>query len=204
MTTLVGIPDDDNISLSWGKAIGASQTLIRYATDTYPATIADGTQAYLDSGTSYVLSGLTEGTTYYFSAWGKSGATYSTNEVNLVMTTTSGLTSTTLPAGSTPGGWFQAPDASFLVHLQPIYSVVNGLADSFGMPRGNMWFTLMMLIVLAIGIMLYVKFGSASLALFIMALVMGLFIILHIFPTFMLWLVGLLALGGWSTRPQGM
>jgi hypothetical protein len=203
MTTLVGIPDDDNISLSWGKAIGASQTLIRYATDTYPSTIADGTQAYLDSGTSYVLSGLTEGTTYYFSAWGKSGATYSTNELSMVMTTTSSLTVSGLPASGIPGNWMQNPDETFLVHLQPIYSVINGLADSFGMPRGNAWLALSLFLVLVIGVGLYIKFSSASFALFAMAIVMSLLIMLHILGMYMIVIVFFMALGGWQTRERG-
>jgi hypothetical protein len=201
MTQLLGYPNDISISTSWAKANGATDTLIRYRTDTYPTTTADGTQAYLGTGTSFVVTGLTEGTTYYFSAWGKSGATYSTNEVNMVMTTNSKITESTLPAGSTPGGWMQDPDATLLVNFQPVYSVINGLADNFGMPRGNAWLALSMLFILFTGVGLYIRFGSPSLALFIMAIVMGLFVMLHIIGYFFIVLTLMLALGGWATRP---
>jgi hypothetical protein len=43
--------------------------MIRRSTTTYPTTTATGSEVYLDTGTSYVDSGLTDGTTYYYSAW---------------------------------------------------------------------------------------------------------------------------------------
>ena len=61
---------------------------------------------------------------------------------------------------------------------------------------------IVMLLILAIGVLLYVRFSSPSLALFVMALVMGGFVTLHILPTFMVIVVIGLALGGWATRPQ--
>jgi hypothetical protein len=204
MTQFIGYPSGDSISLSWEKSVGASKTMIRYLPDTYPTseTGADGSvQVYFSTGTSYKHTGLDTGTTYYYSAWGESGATYSANEVNLVMTTDSMITETTLPAGSTPGGWMQDPDATLLVNFQPVYSVINGLADNFGMLRGNAWLGLSMLFILVTGVGLYIKFGSPSLALFIMAIVMGLFVMLHIIGYFFIVITLLLALGGWATRP---
>jgi len=68
------------ISLSWNKGTGASDTLIRFSTDTYPATVSDGVALYLGTGTSTShTEGLVEGVTYYYSAWGKAGTAYSTN-----------------------------------------------------------------------------------------------------------------------------
>ena len=59
----------DSISLSWMAGAGAEQTLIRYRTDQYPTSTSDGTQAYLDTGTSTTVSSLSAGQIYYFRAW---------------------------------------------------------------------------------------------------------------------------------------
>lgn len=200
----VGYPDDDNISLNWLKATGATNTLIRYRLDTYPTTTADGTQIYNGTGVTYAHTGLTGGTTYYYAAWGESGGVYSVNAKYLVMTTTSSSSSDVLPAGTTPSGWMQAPDETFLANLQPFYSVINGLADTWGMPRGNAWLVLSLLFVMVCGVGLYIRFHAASFSLFAMALVIAGFVTLHILPSFMLVFVFFLALGGWSTRPQGI
>lgn len=207
MINFIGYPEEDNISLNWVKAGGATSTVVRYRLDTYPtsATGADGSISVCDTtAIVYVHSGLDEGTTYYYSAWGKSGATYSTNAINLAMTTTGGIASDTLPVPSVPSGMYQEPDETFLANLQPFYSVINGLADTWGMPRGNMWFALVMLVVLAAGVGSYIPWRAPAFSLLLMAIVMALFVMTHILPQFMYVVVAFLALGGWSTRPQGV
>ena len=204
MTQFVGYPDVDNISLDWLKAVGADNTLIRYRTDTYPTTTADGTEVYNSTGTFYIHSGLTGGTTYYYSAWGESAGAFSANEINLVMTTSDDVIGEVLPTGTSPSSLFQSPDETFLANLQPFYSVINGLADTFGMPRGNAWLGLSLLFVMVCGLGLYIAFRAPALSLFVMALVMALLVTLHVLPSFMLVLVALLGLGGWATRPQGV
>jgi len=67
------------ITLSWTPGAGASQTLIRYSTDTYPTSPSSGVQLYLGSGTTVTHTGPAPGTTYYYSAWGESGGLYSEN-----------------------------------------------------------------------------------------------------------------------------
>ena len=67
------------ITLGWIKGTGASNTLVRFSTDTYPATRTSGEQIYFGTGTSYVHTGLTPGIPYYYSAWSEAGGTYSTN-----------------------------------------------------------------------------------------------------------------------------
>jgi hypothetical protein len=204
MTQFIGSPNLDSISLNWVKAIGATNTLIRSGTDTYPTTIADGTLVYNGAGIFYIHSGLNEGTTYYYSAWGESGGAYSVNAINLVMTTSSEISLSDIPSITTPTGWFQEPNESFLVNLEPFYTVFNGLADSWGMPRGNAWVGLSLFIIILIGLGLYIKFHAPAFALMVMALAMAGFVVLHILPTFMLYIVLILALGAWSTRPQGV
>lgn len=60
---------DEQLSLTWTKGEAAARTMVRSSTITYPATIADGTQVYFDTGSNTVNIGLTNGTPYYYSAW---------------------------------------------------------------------------------------------------------------------------------------
>jgi len=65
------------ITLTWGKGTSASRTMVRYSTDTYPTSRTSGVEIYFDTGTSYTHSGLTEGVTYYYSAWSEINGVYS-------------------------------------------------------------------------------------------------------------------------------
>lgn len=201
MAQFLGYPYNTRIKLNWAKAIGGIRTMIRYRTDTYPTTTADGTQVYFGTSTSYSHSGLTSGVTYYYSAWGETSGTYSANYINLAMTTGSTVLSSSPDTGVTPTNWWQEPNESFLFNIEPIYSVVNSLADSWGIPRGNTWLALALLFALLVGVGLYIAFKSASFALIVMAFVIAGFVLLHILPSFMLFMTGFLLLGAWSTRP---
>jgi hypothetical protein len=207
MSQFVGYPYETSIKLNWVKSGGANNTRIRYRTDTYPTseTGADGSiEVYFNTGSSITHSGLTSGTTYYYSAWGETGGTYSTNEINLVMTTSVALTTSTLTPVTTPSLFYQNTDETFLANLEPIYSVINGVADSWGMPRGNMWLSLCMLFMFIVGAGLYIRFHAPSMALLVMSLILGGFVVLHILPEFYIVFVLFMALGSWATRPQGV
>ncbi len=62
-------PTSTQNALTWTKGTGASRTMIRRATTGYPASPVDGTQVYLDTGSAYDDTGLTNGITYYYRAW---------------------------------------------------------------------------------------------------------------------------------------
>lgn len=64
--------------LSWTKGTGATNTIVRSSTTTYPTSITDGTSVYASTGSGVTDTPLTQGTTYYYSAWSNTGAGYST------------------------------------------------------------------------------------------------------------------------------
>ena len=68
-TNFTAAPGDTQIVLNWTKGAGANRTMVRRSATGFPATIADGVQVYFNTGTTYTDIGLTNGTTYYYSAW---------------------------------------------------------------------------------------------------------------------------------------
>ncbi len=60
----------EQVSLSWtNPSSDFAGVEIRYGTGDYPATVQDGLSAYEGTGSSYTLTGLDGGETYYFSAY---------------------------------------------------------------------------------------------------------------------------------------
>ena len=148
LPSVTGIPAATSISLSWVKGIGSTYTLIRYKQGSYPTSKTDGNNVSATdiSESSYKLTGLTMGTTYYFMAWGYSGTSYSSDNATLIATTTLGATTqnSTLSAIAVPSDFFTAPDYTQMA-FNPFYDWVNWNADTFSVPRNTWWFWLAML-----------------------------------------------------------
>lgn len=163
--TLNSIADVDNlrayssggdITLSWTKPAGATNTMVRYALDDFPPTTADGEEIYLDTGNNYTQEGVTAGITYYYSAWGESGGNYSTNpDTTLITTLPAGYGGSDLEGASQPTGWYQAPNYTNLSNLGFFYDAVNNMADDISMPRATAWLLLVMTLACAAGLLLY-------------------------------------------------
>jgi len=75
--TFTATSGDTEIDLAWAKGTGADKTMIRRSTTAYPTSPTSGTQVYFNTGTAYTNTGLTNGTTYYYSAWSEVSGTYS-------------------------------------------------------------------------------------------------------------------------------
>jgi hypothetical protein len=75
----------NRIDLNWTKQTGMDKTYIRYKTDSYPTSITDGIELYNDSGVSTSHTGLSDGVTIYYSAWGWN-ETYGLFSIDYAMT----------------------------------------------------------------------------------------------------------------------
>jgi len=58
------------IGLNWSKQTGDDKVLVRYKAGSAPSSVTDGTFLYNDTGTTTQHTGLSEGQTVYYSAWG--------------------------------------------------------------------------------------------------------------------------------------
>ena len=181
-TNVKATPLSTSISLTWTKGTGASGTLVRYSTTTFPTTTSDsdGSLAYSGTDSTYVYTSLTLGQTYFYSLWGTDGGSYSPTYAEIAMTTVStGITASGLPTIATPTNFdVSAPDTSKLTKLEPFYSLINGFVDSWGMPQGNAWSGIVAFIIVIISLVIYVRSASISAALVVMVvcMILGYFI----------------------------
>jgi len=60
---------DSQIDVSWTKGAGAVNTVVRRKVGAYPATIADGEEAYNGPSASFSDQGLIPSTAYYYRGW---------------------------------------------------------------------------------------------------------------------------------------
>lgn len=195
-----------SIILNWNMGDGASQTMIRVSTDTYPTSISDGTLVYLGNESSYQYTGLTVGTTYYFSAWGESGGSYSSNAVTTIATTDAyELSDEVIVVDlSDIDSWTQKPDGSGLTKLEPFYTMVTGLSDSIGMPVNNVWLMIGTLFsfIVALGVWVVTKTPLTALVTAIACMLMC--VVVGIMPSWIIILIAIIAVGALLLPRFGM
>lgn len=161
-TNFVGYPEATSISLSWSKGTGSTNTMVRYGQTAYPASTMQGTEAYFGPGSTYTLSGLTSGKTYYFSAWGESGGNHSASYATLLMTTSASARGVTpdIDVPTQPSRWFSAPDYTSMEGLGVIYNALNSAMDTGRIPRETGWFLGAIGLAMLGGLIAYLKLGK--------------------------------------------
>ena len=90
------------IDLTWVKGDGAQKTMIRRSDVDYPGAYDGGDEAYFDTGTGTSDTGLTPGTTYYYSAWSfvEGSEQWSDNHVQASAATAAGTPTVTTDAAT--------------------------------------------------------------------------------------------------------
>lgn len=179
------------INLFWVKGTGASTTMIRYSYGSYPTSTTDGILLYSGTGSNTTHTGLTSGSTVYYTAWSVSGVDISEG-VNLLATTTiqeEGDVDLTKP--TTPVNWFIDIDPTTMENFEPVYSMMNDIADSIDMPHPTFWFLAATTMSVAGGVGVYSWKKSLLGAGIVMLVIMIVASAVHLIPGFMIFLVGL-------------
>ena len=180
--------------------------MVRVSRDTYPDSITTGELLYFGIDTSTTYKGLILGTTYYFSAWGESGGTYSVAFVYAVATTDAYgvLEDVATDVSSDIDSWTQEPDGSGLTNLEPFYTMVTGLSDSIGMPVNNVWLMIGTLFsfIMALGVWVVTKTPLAALVTAIACMLMC--VVVGIMPSWIIMLIAIIAVGALLLPRLGM
>ena len=165
-TNVAVIPASTSISVSWTKGSGALYTLVRYKLAAYPTTTADGTSAYLGTGNSVSIAGLTPGMTYYISLWGFTDGTYSADYATGLGTTlaydapdTGTGNAIEVPADT---GTFTQTPSTVKVATVPFHEAVEAVSTAYGTPLNMVWYVIWMVAGLAGGILLYNRAGQGG------------------------------------------
>ncbi len=158
-TNFITISSATTCSVSWTTGVGASRTLIRYSSTTYPATTTSGTLFYLGNSTSSQMTGLTPGKTYYLTAWGETGGLYSGGNAQSIFTTTalSGTTGSKVETPPANSSWLQTPDETKVQSIPFLPEAIAVNSDAFKVPENMLWYFLWILFSTGVGIILYNK-----------------------------------------------
>lgn len=189
VSNLKANPSDTSMILTWTPAPSSNSTVIYYSTNTYPTAVGSGTLAYNGTGIQCIVSGLTVGTVYYFSAWGYDGA-YSPIPANWAMNTLP----ITLPSGGeeTPVPVIPVPtipsssNATANItgfNLEPFSSIIRYFITNnatspggLGMPENNAWESMAIGVIVMGGIGTYTKQKNFFIAYFVVFILTCFFI----------------------------
>lgn len=169
-TSLTALPSSTAVSLIWTKGSGSTYSLLRYSPAEYPATTTSGSMGYLGTGNSVKITGLTPGTTYYWSAWGMSGGTYSDNYTTTLCTTlayddaTGSDVDIEVPAENSL--WMQTPDTSKLDNVPLFNAAVNLWNENYGIPDTSIWYFIWFMVGIGSGILIYTRSSQNLIATF--------------------------------------
>lgn len=196
-SNLKAYPGSVSVGLTWTTGTGSAETMIRYSEVTYPADETEGIEAYVGSLSSYTITGLVMGHTYYIVAIGKSGADYSAT-VEVLASTSVGEDVGEEPSDAeTPTTWWQSPDYTGLSDL-PLYDQVNDLFDAFEMPRGSGWFLGAILGCVVVGVAVYAVSRQPVAAVIALSVALTFASLIKLLPLFMMAFAVLFMIGVWQ------
>lgn len=186
-------PEAESVVLTWAKGSGSTNTMVRYSFTAYPTAVGEGTQLYLGTGSTTTHTGLSQGTTIYYSAWGEDGGDYSAAYVSTMTTTTGGAGAAENPDTPTaPTGWLQAPDYTNLSGLPIVYDIANQVFTNIEMPLATGWFLLAILSSIIASIAIYLWKHSLAGALVVLCVMLCAWWGVEILP---LWIMALSLIG---------
>lgn len=118
-----GSADQNSINLTWNKGTGANNTIIRYNTGSFPASITANNTGCTSDSSSCTIGGLACGTPFYFRAWSSTTAAgLSTSSASF---SSAGDSAAACPTAGTSGGRTLTAPTTYSDSL-----VINGGAES--------------------------------------------------------------------------
>ena len=181
-TGLQAYPGSHDVELSWTKASGSNNTILRGQVGNYPANITDGTNVYNSSGSSATHEGLSPGITYYYRAWGEAGGVNSTNYTDVLTTTYAGVGGDDAPTDPVaPSTWWSPANYTNMANFT-LYPIINDLADDYGLPRNTMWTTLTIILIMTIGIIIYATAHQPAVAILTVGALMWVASVMGLMP----------------------
>ncbi len=202
-TTLVGFdptsnlkayPDTTTIGLTWTTGNGAAETMIRWSEAGYPADETEGALAYEGVLSSYTITDLTIGHTYYIVAISVEGGAYSATTEVLATTTAESIAAATPGAPDTPAELFQDPDYTQMENM-PAYGMFESVAADLELPPNTLW---VWMVLMAVGFTAYFFYKlSESMMVVVLVVVLGISFgsLIGILPLWMMILSIILGLG---------
>lgn len=200
-TNVLCNPSGTSIELIWNRGANTSNTYIRYSIGGYPNTTSEGNALPLQSGVDYVHTGLSSGTSYFYTMWGEGSGSYSASHTHIMCSTTAAGPSTTVSPLPTTNmtDWQDDPDSSALTN-HPLYAVGNLEADAVLMPHNTWWMLVGMGFLVVLGLYIYTRSDRNLLAALGAMIIFGvIFSQMGIFPIWCMILFGLAGIGmGWK------
>ena len=155
-TNATAIPKATAISVSWTKGSGSTHTLIRHSSSAYPSTTSAGTSAYMGTGNSVNITGLTEGTTTFISMWGYAGGIYSENYTTALATTLAyDSASSAVNDIETPTTTVTGTASTTKVEGLPWAQAFADISTASDMPVASIWYLFWFMFGVGLGIILY-------------------------------------------------
>ncbi len=197
-TNLKAYPMPTYVLLTWTKGAGNTETTIRYSETTYPTDETEGIEGYEGVLSSHAVTGLTSGHTYYISAWGKSGTTYSDTYDTVMTTTIAGEAAGEAPgAPDMPPTWFQSPDYTVLSKI-PFYGQVNDLFDDYEIPKASGWFFSTILVCIGFGIIVLAIAKNPMPAAIALSVALSTASLIKLLPLYMMAFTVIFIIGAWQ------
>lgn len=150
-SAFASVASDSQISLSWSKGAGSSNTTIRGNIGSYPTNISSGTLVYNNTGTTTTHSPLSNGDHWFYRAWSSvtanSTTQYSASYVQTDNTPTSAPISPISP---------NSPVGNFIVTVIPVVYIVGVMMAMLIINKRNS--TMMALVLMAVAIYVGIAF----------------------------------------------
>jgi hypothetical protein len=165
---VTAIPTDDEVSLTWIRGSSSNTTIIRYLKTNYPTDPTGATDASVSAYSGVLFfhteTGLTGGTTYFFTLWAYDGTDYSANATAAhMMVTTYGTVSEgdSFPSPTFPASFNQTADSSgWFNKLQPFTGAIDYFATDWAMNKDIAMSLAVCVVIVVLSVILYVRWKN--------------------------------------------